>query len=249
MKLSRFRIQERVFNGIIEGDSVRVADADNQPAEESFAISELEALLPVNPSKIVCVGRNYADHAKELGNAVPSEPLLFLKAPSALIKQNETIEIPRQSTRVEHEGELAVVIGKDCKNVGDDDDPLKYVLGFTCLNDVTARDIQRNDVQFTRGKSFDTFCPVGPHIETELDTADLSIVTKINGEIRQNGRTSQMIFPVEHLLRYISRQMSLVAGDVIATGTPAGVSKMEPGDICEISIEGIGTLSNRVNSA
>src|SRR5690606_22058688 len=134
------RIQERVFNGIIEGDSVRVADADNQPAEESFAISEHEALLPVNPSKNVCDGRHYADHANELGNDVPSEPLLFLKAPSALIKQNETIEIPRQSTRVEHEGELAVVIGKDCKNIGDDDDPLKYVLGFTCLNDVTARD-------------------------------------------------------------------------------------------------------------
>jgi len=201
------------------------------------------------PSKIVCVGRNYAEHAKELGNEVPTAPLLFLKAPSAMILSGDSIVIPTQSNRVEHEGELAVVIGRDCKNISDDDDPFKYVLGYTCLNDVTARDIQRNDVQFTRGKSFDTFCPVGPHIETDLDVADLRLTVKVNGEIRQDGRTSQMVFPVEFLIRYISRQMTLKTGDVIATGTPSGVSKLEPGDTCEVTVEGIGTLMNKVTSA
>src|SRR5687768_3512595 len=132
------------------------------------------------PSKIVCVGRNYAEHAKELGNAVPTTPLLFLKAPSAMIFTGESIVIPPQSSRVEHEGELGVVIGRDCKNISDDEDPFQYVLGYTCLNDVTARDVQRADVQFTRGKSFDTFCPVGPHIETELDVADLRLTVTVN---------------------------------------------------------------------
>jgi 2-keto-4-pentenoate hydratase/2-oxohepta-3-ene-1,7-dioic acid hydratase in catechol pathway len=198
------------------------------------------------PSKIVCVGRNYAEHAKELGNEVPSAPLLFLKAPSAIVRDGDEIVIPSQSNQVEHEGELAVVIGRDCKNVRDDEDPFVYVLGYTCLNDVTARDIQRADVQFTRGKSFDTFCPIGSHIETELDIADVRVTTKVNGVIRQDGRTSQMVFPVEFLIRYISRQMTLRAGDVIATGTPAGVSKMEVGDVCEVTIDGIGSLTNPV---
>ena len=198
------------------------------------------------PSKVVCVGRNYAEHAVELGNAVPKEPLLFLKAPSALIFDGDDIVIPRQSVQVEHEGELAVVISKTCKNLADDDDPLDYVLGYVCLNDVTARDIQRKDVQFTRGKSFDTFCPVGPHIETELDVSDIRVVTRINGVTKQDGRTSQMVFPIPFLIRYISNMMTLNAGDVIATGTPPGVSKMESGDVCEVEIEGIGTLTNSV---
>ena len=198
------------------------------------------------PSKVVCVGRNYAEHAVELGNAVPKEPLLFLKAPSALIFDGDDIVIPRQSVQVEHEGELAVVISKTCKNLADDDDPLDYVLGYACLNDVTARDIQRKDVQFTRGKSFDTFCPVGPHIETELDVSDIRVVTRVNGITKQNGRTSQMVFPIPFLIRYISNMMTLNAGDVIATGTPPGVSKMESGDVCEVEIEGIGTLTNSV---
>lgn len=199
-----------------------------------------------SPSKIVCVGRNYAEHAKELGNEVPKEPLLFLKAPSAIIANGESIVIPSQSKQVEHEGELAVVIGRDCKDIRDDEDPFAIVLGYTCLNDVTARDVQRADVQFTRGKSFDTFCPIGPHIETELDVSDIRVTTSVNGGIRQDGRTSQMVFPVDFLIRYISRQMTLKAGDVIATGTPSGVSKMEPGDVCEVTIEGIGTLRNDV---
>lgn len=199
-----------------------------------------------SPSKIVCVGRNYAEHAKELGNEVPKEPLLFLKAPSAIIANGESIVIPSQSKQVEYEGELAVVIGRDCKDIRDDEDPFAIVLGYTCLNDVTARDVQRADVQFTRGKSFDTFCPIGPHIETKLDVSDIRVTTSVNGEIRQDGRTSQMVFPVDFLIRYISRQMTLKAGDVIATGTPSGVSKMEPGDVCEVTIEGIGTLKNDV---
>ena len=198
------------------------------------------------PSKVVCVGRNYAEHAVELGNAVPKEPLLFLKAPSALIFDGDDIVIPRQSVQVEHEGELAVVISKTCKNLADDDDPLDYVLGYACLNDVTARDIQRKDVQFTRGKSFDTFCPVGPHIETELDVSDIRVVTRVNGITKQKGRTSQMVFPIPFLIRYISNMMTLNAGDVIATGTPPGVSKMESGDVCEVEIEGIGTLTSSV---
>ena len=200
----------------------------------------------ISPSKIVCVGRNYAEHAKELGNEIPAAPLLFLKAPSALIGQGDDIVIPRQSSQVEHEGELGVVIGRDCKNIRDDEDPFQYVLGYTCVNDVTARDVQRADVQFTRGKSFDTFCPVGPHIETELDVSDLRVTTSVNGAIKQDGRTSQMVFPVDFLIRYISRQMTLRTGDLIATGTPSGVSKMTPGDVCEITVEGIGILSNKV---
>lgn len=198
------------------------------------------------PSKIVCVGRNYAEHAKELGNEVPTAPLLFLKAPSAIISNNDPIVIPPQSSQVEHEGELAVVIGRDCKNIADDENPFAYALGYTCLNDVTARDIQRADVQFTRGKSFDTFCPIGPHIETELDVSDLRVSTTVNGVIKQDGRTSQMVFAVDFLIRYISRQMTLKAGDIIATGTPSGVSKMVSGDVCEVTVEGIGTLTNRV---
>jgi 2-keto-4-pentenoate hydratase/2-oxohepta-3-ene-1,7-dioic acid hydratase in catechol pathway len=162
-----------------------------------------------SPSKIVCVGRNYAEHAKELGNEVPKAPLLFLKAPSAVIANGDSIVIPAQSDQVEHEGELAVVIGRDCKDIADDEDPFAYVLGYTCLNDVTARDVQRADIQFTRGKSFDTFCPIGPHIETQLDVSDIRVTTKVNGEIRQDGRTSQMVFPVAFLIRYISRRPAL----------------------------------------
>jgi 2-keto-4-pentenoate hydratase/2-oxohepta-3-ene-1,7-dioic acid hydratase in catechol pathway len=198
------------------------------------------------PSKIVCIGRNYAQHAAELGNAVPTEPLLFLKAPSAIIYDGDEIVLPSRSQQVEHEGELAIVIGRECAHLGLEDDPMDYVQGFTCLNDVTARDIQKKDVQFTRGKSFDTFCPIGPHIETDLDVRDIRVMTRVNGEVRQDGRTSQMVFPVDFLIRYISNMMTLKPGDVIATGTPAGVSRMLGGDLCEVEIEGIGTLSNRV---
>jgi 2-keto-4-pentenoate hydratase/2-oxohepta-3-ene-1,7-dioic acid hydratase in catechol pathway len=198
------------------------------------------------PTKIVCVGRNYADHAAELGNEVPKAPLLFLKAPSALIHDGEAIVIPSQSEQVEHEAELAVVIGRNCKDIADDEDPCQYVRGYTCLNDVTARDLQKKDGQFARAKSFDTFCPMGPWIETELEVNDIAVTCRVNGDVKQTGRTSQMVFPVEFLIRYISRQMTLKAGDVIATGTPSGVSKLNPGDVCEVEIEGIGTLCNPI---
>lgn len=197
------------------------------------------------PTKIVCVGRNYADHAKELGNEVPAEPILFLKPPSAVLAHGGTIVLPKQSQRVEHEGELAIVIGREAKNVTaarwrD------WVQGFTCANDVTARDLQRKDVQFTRGKSFDTFCPLGPWIETDLDPSALRVVTRVNGTIRQDGNTRQMIFPPPVLLEFITSVMTLLPGDVILTGTPAGVGPLVAGDTVEVEIEGIGTLRNVV---
>ena len=202
--------------------------------------------IDFQPSKIVCVGRNYADHAAEMGNDVPKEPLLFLKAPSAMIFNGDEIVLPEYSQQVEHEGELAVVIGDVCKDLPEDADVSEYVRGYTCLNDVTARDLQKSDGQFTRSKSFDTFCPIGPHIETELNVTDLRVTTRVNGEIKQDSRTSKMVFSVEFLIRYISRMMTLVPGDMIATGTPSGVSKLNPGDVCEVEIEGIGTLTNSV---
>ncbi len=201
---------------------------------------------PVVPSKIVCVGRNYADHAAELGNDVPAEPLLFLKAPSSVITDGRSIVIPPQSQQVEHEGELAVVIGSTCKGLADDADPFAYVFGYTCLNDVTARDLQRHDGQFSRAKSFDTFCPIGSTVVTDLDVSDLRITTRVNGVVKQDARTSQMVFPVDLLIRYISNMMALYPGDVIATGTPSGVSKLQRGDVCEVEIEEIGTLRNTV---
>jgi 2-keto-4-pentenoate hydratase/2-oxohepta-3-ene-1,7-dioic acid hydratase in catechol pathway len=197
------------------------------------------------PTKIVCVGRNYAEHAKELGNEAPAEPLLFLKPPSAVIAHEATILRPALSQRVDFEGELAIVIARDAKNVeaaGWRD----YVLGFTCANDVTARDLQKKDGQFTRGKGFDTFCPLGPHVETDLDVSDLRIATRVNGETKQDGRTSQMIFSPGFLVEYVSAIMTLVRGDVILTGTPAGVGPLHAGDVVEVEIEGIGVLRNHV---
>ena len=212
----------------------------------SFPLDEVKLLAPVVPSKIVCVGRNYREHAAELGNKMPDEPLLFLKAPSAVIASGDKIELPPASQQVEHEGELGVVIGRIASGLKPDDDPLSYVYGYTCVNDVTARDLQRKDVQFTRGKSFDTFCPVGPWINTELDPANATVTTRLNGEIKQQGNTADMAFPVAFLIRYISEIMTLYPGDLIATGTPAGVSKMKDGDVVEVEVGGIGVLSNRV---
>jgi 2-keto-4-pentenoate hydratase/2-oxohepta-3-ene-1,7-dioic acid hydratase in catechol pathway len=201
---------------------------------------------PIAPSKIVCVGRNYREHAAELGNKMPDEPLLFLKAPSAIIFSGDEIVLPKQSQQVEHEGELGVVIGRVARNIPSEEDPLRYVLGYTCVNDVTARDLQRKDVQFTRGKSFDTFCPVGPWIETDIDLQNVTVETRINGEVKQKGNTADMAFPVSFLIRYISEIMTLYPGDLIATGTPAGVSRMKAGDTVEVEVSGIGILQNRV---
>lgn len=225
------------------------AAPDLSASEQRFPRAEVELLCPVVPSKIVCVGRNYADHARELGNEVPTEPLLFLKAPSSLITNNAPIILPAHSTRVEHEGELAVVIGRAAKNLSDSDNPLDYVFGYTCLNDVTARDLQRRDVQFTRAKSFDTFCPVLDFIETEFDPRAAELTVRVNGAVKQTGNTNQMIFPVAALIRYISRQMTLLPGDIIATGTPAGVSPLGDADVCEVEIQGIGVLRNPVRAA
>ena len=214
--------------------------------EPRFASEEVKLLAPVTPSKIVCVGRNYREHAAELGNKMPDEPLLFLKAPSAVIGPEDRIELPSASQQVEHEGELAVVIGRTARNISDTDDPLAYVFGYTCVNDVTARDLQRKDVQFTRGKSFDTFCPVGPWIVTDLDPANVAVTTRLNGEVKQTGNTADMAFGVAFLIRYISAIMTLYPGDLIATGTPAGVSRMKHGDVVEIEVSGVGILRNQV---
>lgn len=261
MKICRFTHQDsKLFSyGVIEGDVVRKSSFNNLLGEAlqdqwafdatEISLSDLKLAAPVSPSKVVCVGRNYREHAAELGNPMPTEPLLFLKAPSSIIGHEEAIELPPESKQVEHEGELGVVIGRRARKLGPDDDPLQYVLGYTCLNDVTARDLQRKDVQFTRGKSFDTFCPVGPFIETDINPADISVTTRVNGETRQQGRTSQMAFPVPMLIRYISHIMTLYPGDLIATGTPAGVSRMGPGDTVEVEVEGIGTLRNTVSES
>src|SRR5215216_6247804 len=255
MRICRFIDPEtqRPAFGVIEGEEVFRLEGDLsagnlslERSKPSIRLSDAQLLPPVAPSKIVCVGRNYREHAAELGNPLPEEPLLFLKAPSTIIGDGEVIELPELSQRVEHEGELAVVIGRRCRRLSSDEDPLSYVLGYTCLNDVTARDLQRKDVQFTRGKSFDTFCPVGPHIVTGLDPSDLLVETRVNGEVRQGGRTSAMAFPVPEIIRYISHAMTLEPGDLVATGTPAGVGPLLDGDTVEVEVEGVGTLRNPV---
>ena len=217
--------------------------------EGSLALAEVKLLAPVMPSKIVCVGRNYREHAAELGNKMPDEPLLFLKAPSSLLATDEQIELPAASQQVEHEGELGVVIGRIARKLSSSDDPLSYVFGYTCVNDVTARDLQRKDVQFTRGKSFDTFCPVGPWIETDIDPNNVTVETRLNGEVKQKGNTADMAFPVAFLISYISEIMTLYPGDLIATGTPAGVSRMKHGDTVEVEVNGIGILRNQIVNA
>lgn len=238
--------------GLIEGEQVR--EISEPPwgqwsqGTRMWRAGDVRMLAPVEPSKIVCVGRNYAAHAAELGNEVPTEPLIFLKPPSGIISPEAPIVLTNFSERVEHEGELAVVIGKLCSHLRDTDDPLDYVLGYSCLNDVTARDLQKKDVQFTRAKGFDTFCPVGPHIETDLDPADVLVETRVNGDVRQSARSSLMIYSAPFLVRWISRMMTLHPGDVIATGTPAGVGPLAPGDTVEVKIAGIGVLRNPVHA-
>jgi 2-keto-4-pentenoate hydratase/2-oxohepta-3-ene-1,7-dioic acid hydratase in catechol pathway len=214
----------------------------------TLRLADVRLLAPAEPSKIVCAGRNYAAHAAELGNEVPKEPLIFLKPSTSIIGPDEPVILTKYSQRVEHEGELAVVIGRRCAHLLDTDDALSFVLGYTCLNDVTARDLQTSDVQFTRAKGFDTFCPVGPHIETDLNPANALVETHVNGARRQSGNTSLMIYPVPYLVRWISRMMTLLPGDVIATGTPAGVGPLVPGDMVEVSVAGIGVLRNPVHA-
>jgi 2-keto-4-pentenoate hydratase/2-oxohepta-3-ene-1,7-dioic acid hydratase in catechol pathway len=213
--------------------------------ETNDAIVDAVLLPPAEPTKIVAVGRNYAEHAKELGNEAPAEPIIFLKPPSALLAPNGTIVRPPQSQRVDFEGELAIIIGRRARNLARAQ-WRDVVRGFTCANDVTARDLQKKDVQFTRGKGFDTFCPIGPCIETDLDPSSLSLVTRVNGDVRQSGNTRDMIFDCGFIIEFISSVMTLEPGDVILTGTPAGVGPLAAGDTVEVEIEGIGVLRNVV---
>lgn len=199
------------------------------------------------PSKIVCVGRNYADHAKELGNEVPKAPLLFLKAPSALIGPDEAIVLPLASERVEYEAEIGVVIGRRMRHATPEDAEAG-IGGFICLNDVTARDLQNADGQWTRAKGFDTFCPVGPRVVPALDWRTLEVVARVNGVERQRAKASQMVFPIPTLLSYISQVMTLEPGDLVATGTPAGVGRLVPGDVVEVEVSGVGVLRNPVRA-
>jgi 2-keto-4-pentenoate hydratase/2-oxohepta-3-ene-1,7-dioic acid hydratase in catechol pathway len=239
--------------GTVNGDSVQEISAapwsEWSATGQSFALTAVRLTAPVTPTKIVCVGRNYAAHAAELGNNVPKEPLIFLKPPTSIVGPSEAIVLTKYSQRVEHEGELGLVIGRRCSHLNDREDALSYVLGYTCVNDVTARDLQKSDVQFTRAKGFDTFCPVGPYIESELSPEDLSVETLVNNEVRQSGRTSLMVFPPAFLVRWISRMMTLEPGDLIATGTPAGVGPLTAGDVVNVRIEGIGVLRNPVHAA
>lgn len=265
MKLCRFQPLEFEWNaligvmppvrpepryGIIEGETVRQITGDLfgmwYGVNASWPLDRVKLLPPVTPTKIVCLGRNYREHAAELGNEPPKEPLLFLKPPSSIIAPEEPIVIPAISQRVDYEGELAVVIGKTCAQLADSDPARPYILGYTCLNDVTARDLQKADVQFTRAKGFDTFCPLGPLIETELDLASARIETRVNGDVRQSAPLSDMIFSVDVIIRWISRVMTLLPGDVISTGTPAGVGPLRSGDVVEVTVTGIGVLRNPV---
>ena len=252
MKLIRFMINDKkvLRYGIMGDGYARAIVAD--PFEgmivgtsETYQADEITILAPCTPTKIVAVGLNYRDHAEELKMPLPDEPLIFLKPPSSVIGQGGEIIRPAQSNRVDYEAELGVVIGKTTRNVP----PEKvkgHVLGYTCVNDVTARDLQMKDVQFTRAKGFDTFCPIGPCIETEFDPSDVLVECRLNGEIKQSSRTSQFIHHVPELVSFISQIMTLEPGDVISTGTPKGIGPMESGDEVVVSIDGIGELRNNV---
>jgi 2-keto-4-pentenoate hydratase/2-oxohepta-3-ene-1,7-dioic acid hydratase in catechol pathway len=211
---------------------------------DRWALPDVRLVAPILPSKVVAVGKNYADHAKEMGGEAPASPVIFLKPSTTVIGHGDTIRLPA-SDRVDHEAELAVVIGKPARDVSRED-AMSYVLGYTCANDVTARDQQKADVQFTRGKSHDSFCPIGPWIETVLDPSDLRVTASVNGQIKQDGRTKDMIHDVATLISFMSNVMTLLPGDVILTGTPAGVGPINPGDTVTIEIGGIGALSNKV---
>src|SRR5437764_6407404 len=238
--------------GLIEGENV--VEIAGLPWSQwtrgahSSRLADVRLLAPVEPSKIVCVGRNYAAHAAEFGNEVPKEPLIFLKPSTSIVGPEEPVVLTKYSKQVEHEGELALVIARRCSHLRDPEDALSYLLGYTCLNDVTARDLQKSDVQFTRGKGFDTFCPVGPHIETALDPSHVPVETYVNGSRRQSGVTSLMIYSPAFLVRWISRMMTLMPGDLIATGTPAGVGPLVAGDTVEVSVVGVGVLRNPVQA-
>lgn len=249
MKFVRFEVGERTASGILTGEEIIELDGDFygilKTAGTSHAVSRVKLLAPCVPSKIVAVGLNYRDHAEEMRLAVPGEPVVFLKPPTSVIGPGGTIIYPAMSEQVDFEAELGVVIKNRIAGINPDQSK-DHILGYTCANDVTARDLQKKDGQWTRAKSFDTFCPVGPWIESELDTRDLLIESYLNGERRQSSRTSQLIFPVSYLVSFISRIMTLTPGDLIITGTPAGIGSMKPGDDIEVRIEGLGSLKNTI---
>ncbi len=251
MKLTRFLKNDQPCYGLIEGEAVYAVEGsifdEFRRAEKVAKLTEVRLLAPCRPTKILAVGLNYRTHAAEAGYDVPSEPLVFSKPPSSVIGPLEPIVYPVLSQQVDYEGELAVVIGQRARNVPSQK-AADFVLGYTCGNDVTARDLQRRDDQWTRAKGFDTFCPLGPCIVTDLDPAHLAVRTRVNGEIRQDGSTADMVFGVAELIATISQVMTLEPGDVILTGTPSGVGPLQPGDVVEVEIEGIGTLRNPVVS-
>jgi 2-keto-4-pentenoate hydratase/2-oxohepta-3-ene-1,7-dioic acid hydratase in catechol pathway len=258
MKYCCFQHRDRVRYGSIEniaGHEMITAmfldapwrDCDSVEQISPQRLDEATLFAPVEPSKIVCVGRNYREHAAELGHEVPKEPLIFLKPPSSLLAPGGTIVRPSISNRVDHEGELGVVIGRACRNLKADEDVRPYILGYTCVNDVTARDLQNKESQWARAKGCDTFCPVGPVVTDGVDPwSGVSVETRVNGQLRQSGNTRDFIFSLDVVIRYIADAMTLLPGDLIATGTPKGVGPLHAGDVVEVKVEGIGALCNRV---
>jgi len=249
MKIVRFAVDKKVEYGILNGESIQAIEDKPfryiKPADRYYQLSEVKLLSPCTPSKIVALGLNYYSHAKELNSSVPNAPLIFLKPSTAVIGPEDNIVYPDVSARVDYEGELVVVIKKPVWRVSIKD-ALDYVLGYTCFNDVTARDLQYMDKQWTRAKSFDTFAAIGPCIETELEPGNVAIETYLNGELKQQGNTSDLIYSIPQLINFISHVMTMLPGDIIATGTPSGVGPMYPGDTVEVKIESIGTLRNYV---
>ena len=249
MKIVRFAAENRVRYGILKGDSVRAIEGEPfrqiKPSDRHYPLSEVQLLSPCTPTKVVALGLNYRSHAEEVKLRLPDTPLIFLKPSTAVIGPEDNIVYPPSSTRVDYEGELGVVIKKTARKVPADR-ALDYVLGYTCFNDVTARDLQYQDKQWTRAKGFDTFAPVGPCIETELEPGNLILETYLNGEVKQHTSTSDLIFAVPELISFISHVMTLLPGDIIASGTTSGIGPMYPGETVEIKIEPIGTLRNYI---
>ncbi len=247
------RVRYRSFDGIhwgeLEGGMIhQLTGMLGSPSGHTVPLSDVSLVPPCDPSIIVCVGRNYAAHIREMGNdrgGLPTEPGLFLKGLNTLSGAGDDVPYPSWTSDLQHEGELAVVIAREMRNVSADE-ALEYVLGYTCALDVTARDKQRSDLQWVRGKSADGFCPVGPWVETDLDPTNLRVTLEVNGEVKQDGNTADMIFPVAEVLSYISRFMTLGPGDVVLTGTPEGVGPLRVGDTVEVTVEGVGTLTNQV---
>ncbi|HEX2025922.1 MAG TPA: fumarylacetoacetate hydrolase family protein [Actinomycetota bacterium] len=249
MRLVRFRHGERIATGVVDGDEVRVIRGtffeDPVPTGEDVPMGDVRLLAPVLPSKMVAVARNYPEHAAEMGNPLPERPMLFFKPATSVIGPGDPIPIPEGTERVDHEAELAVVIGRLCRGVAEADAP-RYILGYTCANDVTARDWQKADGQWARAKGSDGFGPLGPWVDTEADVSDVAVASRVNGEARQSGRTSDMVFSPAWLVSYISRTITLLPGDVVLTGTPPGVGPIVPGDRVEVEVEGVGVLENGV---